>query len=524
MSEFKYLSSKPLNKPVAIGDSIEFPLHTFAAYGEFSNISAQQRTQIHRVTIVDSAGRGLYGKVHFGVDFQTGKPLDYVLKTALPGPLALTARMANWGLREFPFQTQLTAAQLNYQMMKLIHGVIEPVTDGNFYVPKPLGYTHLPQTYTQIIEKVIGRGPILSKPDDLDWFTASQKYLTEIGFEFGLEQAAQIHPNNPRGKPNLWRELASDRGIWLDTLPAIQHTMENIFGFQKETREYFYPKAYHRFNRPYTFNRIHIDQYMQALQRHKHKFPEQDYWQLMKEVMLYEQLLEQFKNEPPTPVVPPTAAKALVQGSAALTKDAGIGVAKGIRSGTRVVFSSAEQNKLILRGTRKAVDKGYIAQSELCQLENLLNDPLRARRFVPLRTLYALHEATGLGITVLKSALAGTYLVHDHSFTGVMQALGMWAGCTLLGGTIKNIETRVVAKLTNHSPFKAAERAGFIPSLGDHIAVPAQIAADAGEDILHYTIRDLMAKLAFLGGENSDLEAWLMRKVGSPLQRWLLKP
>lgn len=199
---------------------------------------------------------GFYGKA---IILDSG----YVVKTTQPDSWHELWRRVNWDMGVFPPQSSELAAQLDHVSMHIIHRMIGELTGGAIVTPKSYGYADMGEMgFAQIVERMHGRGPRWDGGDDEEKRIAdARKQIWALGTILGIEQAAQVHPDNPFGKPNIW--IGEDgRLIWLDTLPAIRHTgwvkPFFFFKFHQEVRDKIGE------GNP-TFNRIHTDRIREYL-------------------------------------------------------------------------------------------------------------------------------------------------------------------------------------------------------------------------------------------------------------------
>ncbi|MBI4100362.1 hypothetical protein HY439_01340 [Candidatus Microgenomates bacterium] len=193
------------------GDEIKFSLQTLQSDGSL-------RSCDQRIVIRDVRGGGFFGRVIIPEDG------GYVIKTSCPDSWHHLWREVNWDFKPFPARVFEIDAQLEHLSTRLIHQVLPRLSGGKFRSPDSFGYTDLPNGFAQVVEKMEGRGPRFDLPkNEFLEFRQAQEELTDLALRLGLEQAGQIHPENPFGMANLWKEKDGHGFIWLDTIPAIPH-------------------------------------------------------------------------------------------------------------------------------------------------------------------------------------------------------------------------------------------------------------------------------------------------------------
>lgn len=221
----------------------------------------------YNVRVEAVRGGGFFGQVLI-----LDRP-PFVLKTAIPDPLHDFWRRVNWRAKDFPYQDSELDAKLGSVKTDLIHDAVEPITQGVFYAPRSFGYTRLPGTFAQAVERLYGRPPRYDNhQDEFRLFRKAQAQLTDIAYMLGLEHAGQVHPDNPFAMANIWWNPDFKRWEWLDTLPAIRHTglvlpMPLPFKFHDQIRRRFYPDT-----NDVTFDRIHTGMYLETVRQNEGLF------------------------------------------------------------------------------------------------------------------------------------------------------------------------------------------------------------------------------------------------------------
>lgn len=171
------------------GESLSFTRRQITPQGL---VETKEEQTVERIT-----GGGFFGSVVI-------LP-DSVIKTTTPDTLHELLRTINWPV-PFPSRSSETAAELDYLGGKIIHKVTPSLTGGTIVTPEALGYSHPGQKlgFAQHIERMHGRGPTFrdNGKENQKIRDARQK-LWDLSSEMGAEHAAQVHPNNPFGKPNL---------------------------------------------------------------------------------------------------------------------------------------------------------------------------------------------------------------------------------------------------------------------------------------------------------------------------------
>lgn len=516
------------------GQDLSFTLHTLNPDGSVRLLDRQ-------ITIAAIKDGGFFGKVLIPANG------DFVIKTSVPDPWHDLWRRINWNFRDFPSQVNETQAKLDHLATNLIHGVIPILTEGQFYSPRSLGYTKLPNGYAQVLERVRGRGPRFDKPDDeFTKFRSIQSELTNIGFSLGLEHAAQIHPDNPFGLANLWLDEKNKGWVWLDTLPAIPHRgwiwPAFYFRFHKDIRHWFYPQTHEL-----TFNKIHIDTFLEEIQKSRHLFDEQTYQQVLDNLNLYQQLWEEKQSQGETPRNLRAVVGAALESGKVVPKVV-LDLGRGIQTTIQSIFNSKLRrvlvNNLVLAGTKRAHEEGIIDDEE-CQQELTLveqNSQTNSKRMLPVLTgVYGYYQGSnwlllkptevisyaylfGTDLTDRLVELDLTPLITQENAIEKLAIFGStFLGFRVVGALNTYVSTKLLGKLFGMN-LETAARVSVIPAIGSHLAIPAQIGVTAGsrnELLWHYSVRNLVAKASSLhpaGGWGTQYEGQLWKLVGHHLE------
>lgn len=259
------------------GQQINFTLNTLQPDGSLDS-------RYETATIDKDFGGGFAGKV---LRLQNS---DYVLKTTLPDSWHHFWRIVNSGPGPFPDQIDESSSQLTHLATRLIHNSLQYLSGGKYYSPNSLGYTQLKTGFAQAVEQIDARGPRYDVPEDeFREFRQAQRELLDLGLRLGLEQVGQIHPDNPFGMANIWKDEKDNRWVWLDTIPAIPHNgwiwpFYN-FKFHKDIRGYFNSQEA-------TFNKIHTDIFRSEISANRHLFPHEIFENMMADLDMYDKLIE----------------------------------------------------------------------------------------------------------------------------------------------------------------------------------------------------------------------------------------
>ena len=493
-------------------------------------------------------GGGFYGKVIL--------LKDKVIKTTEPDSWHELWRHINWGLFPFPSQSSELAAQLDFLAGRIINRIVPAVTNGRVITPDSIGYVDLGKIgFGQAIERMSGRGARFYPENENKLFNQTRQEIWQLGIALGLEQAAQVHPDNPFGKQNLW---TTDDGqmIWLDVLPAIKHTgwvwPAFNFKFHKDVREKIG-------DGDETFNRIHTDRLRQFFGNRSEELSEC--------LDVYDEILRQFSGEMETDkrtlVIEDAVRRGLVSSGKAeelMNSDAAyvaflagtvvrpaLGAFMEFISDTHLYRAFADRQSqtdimrfvrdpmfrrqrfiehTILNGAREAYNLGLINEREWEGAWDVLSQPAisktEARKlastYLGLQAWYTISSSI---INSVSIPLMASSIVAENP--GARLALGLFVDI-VVPPVVRMASTLAVSLMTKQE-LKTAIKVSALPKLGGYLAVPADMAYRFGnrsEMIWHYTKRGLIASLSKVlrpwGGWNSDLEATLWDKLR--VERW----
>ncbi|OGK23962.1 hypothetical protein A3C25_04900 [Candidatus Roizmanbacteria bacterium RIFCSPHIGHO2_02_FULL_38_11] len=481
---------------------------------------------------------------------------DSVIKTTTPDNLHELLRRINWHT-PFPSRTNETAAELDYLAGRIIHRATPPLTRNTIITPDALGYSQPnPKIgFAQHIERMRGRGPTFKdKGKENRQIRAARQTLWDLASELGAEHAAQVHPENPFGKPNLW---VSETGqvIWLDYLPAFRHTGRVRpffrFPFHNEVQQAFGS------DKP-TYNRLHTDILRRTILAQKERFPAEDLKTIDDLLSLYDERWQQYEawlnHDPRELFIADALNRGLISNEYAdrlralnssyqfyQTKEiARLGLHvfldKVKESPLRIFWDKEFQHKVVkfglnpeyrrqqvlehttLWGMKQAHDQGLVSDEEFNQALSFVPEH-ELRLYVGLQTWYFLNSRLIDAVTI---PLAAAVAVSEHP---IEAATAVSAFNFFAPGIIRALSTVIVSKLSGVE-LKRAALISAIPIVGNYSAIALQLRSAYGEkaaDIEHYTMRALVATLSKIrpwGGWNSDLEEkiWDFVHRGSNLE------
>lgn len=498
----------------------------------------------HQGVVEDIRGGGFYGKALLFPDF--------VVKTTEPDPWHLlwrrVNRLASHGSVIFPPQVAETAAQLDSLSTRMIHKTIPYLTEGRVTSPDSFGYTQLESLgFAQVVERMNGRGAKFNAGSrENAKFEEIRQRIWNLGITLGLEQAAQVHPENPFGKPNLWT-TDGENFIWLDTLPAIPHTGFVLpafnFGFHKDVRQRIG-------NGDLTFNRIHTDRFRSGIRANPGLIPTKVLDELDFYATLYDGVWEASRQEL-------SDERGLLINFA--VKNRVINPSQAGRISNSNVEYYAFVSRMIIDPAVKAftdfaentpVGRVFSDEQFRRDIARFISDPqFRANEIIKNTTLKGIEDAHQLGLISGEeydeawrifqtknhgSKLATTYLFLQSYYlvTGAiinsisipviassviaenpMARLSLGLFIDLVVPSIVRAASTAAVGLATRQDLKAAIIASSIPKAGSYIGVPADVAHKFGKQselIWHYTKRGIIASLSKIlrpwGGWNSDLE------------------
>jgi len=482
---------------------------------------------------------------------------DTVIKTSEPDPWHKLWRHVNWGLTPFPSQSSELAAQLDVLAGKIIHESVSLATNGKVITPDSLGYADLDEIgYGQVLERMKGRGAHFNLAENENQeFQETRRNLWDLGVSLGIEQVAQIHPNNPFGKPNLW---TTDNGqmIWLDTLPAIKHTgwvwPAFNFKFHQDVREKIGGGEE-------TFNTIHTERLRNVLPDR----PEE----LSACLDMYDERLSEFSQEMDQGkrilviedavhrrMITPDQGKELMRSDMAYSAF----LARSIIKPAMGAFSESISNtsiyriftdkqfqvdtrrfiqdpifrkqkfieNTILKGAREAHNLGLINDGEWQEALSVLSQtsmsPAELKKITSTYVgLQAWFTISGEIINSISFPLMASSVVAENP--GARLALGMFVDWVV--PPVVRAASVLATSLMTKQELNTALKVASLPKIGGYLAVSADMAkrfGDRSEMIWHYTKRGLIASLSKVlrpwGGWNSDLEANLWEKL--KVEKW----
>lgn len=511
-------------------------------------------TQEHNVQIEDVRGGGFFGQVLLFPE------LPFVLKTAIPNPWHDFWRRLNWGARDFPAQVSELEAQLGSVKTDLIHEAVGSITEGRFYAPRSYGYTPLPGTFAQAVERLYGRPPRYDNHDnEFARFRQAQAELTGVAYMLGLEHVGQIHPDNPFAMANLWWNPDSKQWKWFDTLPAIPHTgwvwPLFYFGFHRQISQTFFPDR-----GDISFDRIHTDMYLKTVWNNKGRFSGEALRRIQDNISLYEALMQERAHEEKRPRNFAGLGSAAKESAIDFGQAAVVGAKEAFLAPIRIIrilTDPTHTKELVLAGANRAFETGTITDREFQESAALLESFSQERgreRFKKILKglpfwsgLYAYYHASGLALKVPEVACyvsigfnldlvdlmskvinldVPSLTTQEGWLAKLALSMGIFSGFRVLGGLNSFLATKLFGRLTKRNLDTAAVISA-IPAIGPHLAIPAQISVDASnkdETIWHYTVRNLIARISKInpaGGWGTELEGQLWNWFGRKIQGWV---
>lgn len=513
-------------------------------------------TSNYQGVIEDIRGGGFYGNALIFPDL--------VVKTTEPDPWHLLwrriNRLASHGSIIFPSQVSETAARLDSLSTRIIHKTIPYLTDGRVVSPNAFGYTELESFgFAQVVERMSGRGAKFNAGSgENSKFKEIREKIWNLGVTLGLEQAAQVHPNNPFGKPNLWT-TDGENFIWLDTLPAIPHTGFVLpafnFGFHGDVREKIG-------NGDLTFNRIHTDRFRSSVRAKAEIFPsnvldELDFYSTQydeawkantQELGNEKKLLIDFavRNGVINPAQAERISNSRVEYYAFVTKmiiDPAVGAFVEFAEKTPMgrIFSDEQfrqdivrfisdpqfrSEKIIknttLRGIEDAYQMGLISSEEYKESWRIFQTKNHGNKLATTYLfLQSYYLVTGAIINSISIPVIASSVIAENPIARL--SLGLFIDL-VVPSIVRAASTAAVA-LATQQDLKVAIIASSIPKAGSYIGVPADVAHKFGKQselIWHYTKRGIVASLSKVlrpwGGWNSDLEERLWEKLR--VEKW----
>jgi len=515
-------------------------------------------------TIEDIRGGGFYGKVLL---FENED--QPVIKTTQPDPWHLLWRRINWGLLPFPPQSNELAAKLDYLSATIINRLVPVVTGGWVVTPEPTGYTNMGQLgFGQAIERIHGRGARFTSNQENEQIRKAREQLWFLGRAMGIEHSAQIHPDNPFGKPNIWLN-ENGQIIWLDTLPAIRHTGFVLpafyFPFHQEVKMSMGKEEA-------TFNQINTKSTRKYIGRNRHLFSETEIDELAFFLDRYDQSTQEYSDQvngqrtesnKRSLIIKDALNRGIISSEqAAKLHDSNVAynkfLANLVFSPAIAAFSEFVQNRMAfkalfnrefqsdivrflkdssfrhqrvlenttLKGMWEAHLLGLISEEEWNDAWKLFEEPNAADADVKklaatLISLQAGYIASGrimnaLSVSTLASVPFAKKPFVRLSLAGFIEFL--------LPSIIRVSTTAMVDKLTKED-LKTIIKVSAMPYVGGYLAVPAgmvELFGSRSEEIWHYTKRSIIASLSAIlrpwGGWNSDLEEKLWEALR--MEKW----
>ncbi len=503
--------------------NLTFPVTSLAPQG-FTTEKMTERVQF-------IAGGGFGGSV-IGLESK-------VIKTMSPSDAAHEIlRNINWNI-PFPSQTLKEAALQDYYTGKLLHLLLPHVTNDMISNPDAYGITNFEKVgYGQVREKISGRGPTFhDQGKEKSQIADARKLLWNLGVEMGFEHAAQVHPDNPFGKPNLW--IGPDgKTKWLDDLPAIRHT-----GFVKPLFYYkFHTDVRQAFESEVpTFNTLHTDRLRNFLQKNpqipEHIRDEADFFiQAYDEV---HEIVQDWSKRNPRElyiqdaltrgIIDPETAQRLTNSRFLYETHMNSNTARlGLRAfwdlvnktPAKIIWNRESQKNAwkfitdahyrheqalentMLWGVKKAYDNGLLSEEEFQQSLSFIPDH-ELELYEGLQLTYLLtSRLTDLATPIVAAALVS----HPAEALAITSAFNFFGP-----GIIRAAATEIVGLRLRKNLHRMAGIAA-LPMLGAYTAIPIDLSLQYGkeaENLSHYTLRSIVAlasKLRPGGGWGSDAE------------------
>lgn len=528
MSKYSHLEKAG----VRVGQPIETQVHTAG-----SDNSDFMLTDV----VAAFAGGGFYGSVLLLT--------DTVIKTTQPDALHAFLREMNW---ETPFSpgTKL-GATLDHISGRIINLMVGRLTQEAVKTPTAVGYTQLHPSlgHGQVLERVRGRGASFFKNSaENSKIAESRQQIWELGKRLGLEQAAQVHANNPFGKPNIW---ITDSGevIWLDYLAAFKHTGKVWpffhFPFHDEVGEAFAA------SKP-TFNAIHLQRARAVLAGETELFSTQEVVTLSELFDQYHELQMQLREwerqDSKQLYIQEAVDKGLISNREAdemrkspmkyrlfrlrhyaeLLLQAGkdkLGSLSPVKFATNSddranffkFFTDREHRDnyvlehSILWGAKQALERGLISQEEFVEALNFVPKS-ELKLYVAMQVAFFINSRLLDVLSVVLAPAAYAYL-NPYFATIAILSFNVFAP-----GAVRSLSALAVGAKTGIDMSKAAGFS-FTPILGNYLFMPLQLKKAYGKEadmLAHYTVRGLVAKFSSFkagGGWDSDLEEKIWQQL-----------
>jgi len=443
---------------------------------------------------------------------------DSVLKTGVTTPTKKLLRELNGSLPDFHPAGSCIYATHDYIATKALHEVVSAVGEGEIIMPEPIGFVDLGHNgFAQQIERVDGRiVSFLDHDTENRKVEAARHFIWEvIGKEFGFEHSAQVHPENPFAKPNLWIG-ENGKVIWLDFLAA----------FPLKGRAWPNPKKYEFhvdaqkvFGHERPMDGINTEMFYSAMLKHRSRFSNEQIQKLEKLMPIYESISAELRKEKASRGANGSLSRSVAQLSKSSFR-AGSDMAMKLvppvvtdrsekarsrplppneKSVTRTVLS-----KTLLSGVASARKHGLVSQKDYESSLGFLS-PKDARLFTTMQLGFFMMSRVSDVVSLPFYAFAATSEnpVKNLLLTGLVHQVGP--------NILRGITTIIVGKRSGKNLNRMAAQS-CIPVFGTYLSIPLQITREYGEHgdlIKHYGRRSMAAKLSKLkpsGGWGSDAE------------------